>query len=139
MKRARSRGQSIVESALILTAFMGLLLGTATVGESLFVREALADRARLAARWGALNPYNAATIRRVLLFGTEIPAPGQSPLFGLTPAAVEVSNPGCPGPDCRVLVAVPEHGIHCVEPRPMEPADSLTPGAVTPGPVASQP
>lgn len=121
MNRVRQRtihqaGQSLVESALILTAFMGLLLGTAAVGESLFVRETLADRARIAARWGALNPYDPAAIRRVVLYGTDAPAPDQSPFFGLTPAAVNVTNPGCPGPQCRVSVVIAEHGIHCIEP-----------------------
>jgi hypothetical protein len=117
----RRRGQSLIESALILTAFMGLLLGMAGVGQLLFVRQTLADRARMAARWGALttyglNSYDAAAIRRMVLFGTAEPAPNQSPFFGLTPNAVEVSNPGCPGPACRVSVAIPEQGIRSVEP-----------------------
>jgi TadE-like protein len=113
MKR---RGQSLVESALILTAFMGLLLGMIGIGQLLFVRQTLADRARVAARWGALNSYDPAAIRRMVLFGTAEPAPGQSAFFGLKPDAVDVSNPGCPGPGCRVSVAIPEHGIRSVEP-----------------------
>jgi Flp pilus assembly protein TadG len=132
MKRQR-RGQSLVESALILTAFMGLLLGMASIGELLFVRQTLADRARVAARWGALNSYNPEAIRRMVLFGTAAPAPGQSAFFSLTPSAVEVSNPGCPGPACRVSVAIPEHGISSVEPM-----ESITQLA-SPGPVASIP
>lgn len=115
-------GQSLVESALVLAAFMGLLVGMAGLGQSLFVRQTLADRARMAARWGALNAsgalntYDAAAIRRVVLYGAAAPAPGDTPFLGLTPAAVEVSNPGCPGPECRVNVAIPEYGIRCVEP-----------------------
>jgi TadE-like protein len=117
MSRAyKQAGQSLIESALVLTAFMGLLIGMATVGETLFVRQTLADRARLASRWGALNNYDPVAIRRVVLYGTAHPAPGDSAFFGLTPDAVEVSNPGCPGPQCRVSVAIPAHGIRCVEP-----------------------
>jgi hypothetical protein len=117
VNRARKQaGQSLVESALILTAFMGLLLAMAGVGQLLFVRQTLADRVRVAARWGALNSYDPAAIRRVVLFGTATPAPGQASFFDLTPAAVEVSNLGCPGPECRVSVAIPEHGIRGVEP-----------------------
>ena len=123
-----SSGQSLVESALILTAFMGLLLGMAGVGESLFVRQTLGDRARTAARWGALNTYDPAAIRRMVLFGTAEPAPGQSPFFGLSASAIEVSNPGCPGPACRISVEIPEQGIRIV--APME---------TIPGPVASIP
>jgi len=117
MRRARKQaGQSLIESALILTAFMGLIVGMAGIGQLLFVRETLADRARMAARWGALNSYDPAAIRSMVLFGTADAAPGQTAFFGLAPAAVEVSNPGCPGPACRVSVTIPEHGIRSVEP-----------------------
>jgi hypothetical protein len=122
----RQAGQSLIESALILTAFMGLLIGMAGVGQLLFVRETLADRARMAARWGALNTYNPAAIRRMVLFGAADAAPNQQAFFGLSPAAVEVSNPGCPGPDCRVSVAIPEHGIRSVEPA----EEGATPPAI---------
>jgi hypothetical protein len=115
MKRA-SRGQSLVESALILAAFMALLIGMAGIGESLFVRQTLGDRARMAARWGALNNYDPAAIRRMVLFGTSDPSPGQAAFFDLTPSAVGVSDPGCPGPGCRVVVEIPEQGIRSVEP-----------------------
>ena len=117
MNRARRQaGQSLIESALILTAFMGLLLGMAGIGQLLFVRQTLADRARMAARWGALHNYDPAAIRRVVLYGTPDPAPGETAFFGLAPAAVDVSNPDCPGPACRISVAIPEHGIRSVEP-----------------------
>ncbi len=127
MSRGRGQaGQSVIESALILAAFMGLIIGMAGIGQLLFVRETLADRARMAARWGALNSYDPAAIRRMVLFGTAEATPGQSAFFGLSPAAVDVSNPGCPGPACRVSVAIPEHGIRSVE--PMQP--EATPAAV---------
>jgi hypothetical protein len=71
MSRARKQaGQSLVETALILAAFMGLLLGMTGIGEQIFVRQTLADRARQAARWGALNPYDPAKIREMVHFGT---------------------------------------------------------------------
>lgn len=110
------RGQSLVESALVLAAFMGLLVGMASIGESLFVRQTLADRARMAARWGALNAFDPVAVRRVVLYGTARPAPGDTAFFGLKAQAVEVADPGCPGPDCRLSVAIPEYGIRSVEP-----------------------
>jgi TadE-like protein len=108
----REKGQSLVETALILAAFMGLLLGMTGVGEMIFVRQTLADRASQAARWGALNPYDTAKIRAMVQFGT------------VAPSDIEVSNPGCPGPDCRILVAIPSQGIRCVEPATAPPAFS---------------
>jgi TadE-like protein len=116
MRSRKQAGQSLIESALVLTAFMGLLTGMAAIGESLFVRQTLADRARMASRWGALNNYDPAAIRRVVLFGSAQPAPDASAFFGLAPTAVDVSNPGCPGPACRISVAIPDHGIRSVEP-----------------------
>jgi hypothetical protein len=99
----RQAGQSLVETALILAAFMGLLLGMTGVGQLIFVRQTLADRASQAARWGALNPYDPAAIRDMVRFGN------------IAPSDIEVSNPGCPGIDCRIVVAIPSHGIRCVE------------------------
>ena len=107
-----------------------MMVGMAGVGELLFVRETLADRARMAARWGALNRYDPAAIRRMVLFGTADTAPGQTAFFGLTPAAVDVSNPGCPGKACRISVVIPEHGIRSVEPIQTQPVEGATPPAV---------
>ena len=141
MSLARKQaGQSLVESALILGAFMGLLLGMAGLGQSLFVRQTLADRARMAARWGALNRYDRAAIRRVVLFGTADPAQGETSFFGLTPAAIDVSNPGCPGVQCRISVSIPEHGIRAIEPIPAQPTEEAIPSALAVAdPVASEP
>ena len=125
-RRGKQEGQSLIESALILTAFMGLLIGMSGIGQLLFVRQTLADRARMAARWGTLNSYDPAAIRRMVLFGTADAAPGQTAFFGLKADAVEVSNPGCPGPACRVSVAIPEHGILTVEPMPNEAGEDAT-------------
>jgi len=133
VKRARTRaGQSLVESALILTAFMGLLLAMAGIGQLLFVRQTLADRTRMAARWGALNSYDPAAIRRMVLFGSAGPTHDQAAFFDLTPASIDISNPGCPGPGCRVSVAIPSHGI-----RSFELVEGSTPAGASARPEAS--
>jgi Flp pilus assembly protein TadG len=113
MKR---RGQSLVETTLILAAFMALILGMVSVGQMLFVRQALAERAQDAARLGALNTYDAPAIRNLVLYGTATPADGATAFGGLAAAEVVVDNPGCPGVDCRVSVAIPGHGIQSTEP-----------------------
>jgi hypothetical protein len=116
MRRPSSRGQSLVETTLILAAFMGLILGMVGVGQMLFVRQALAERAQDAARWGAVNTYDAPAIRNLVLYGTATPTDGATAFGGLAPAEVVVGNPGCPGVDCRVSVAIPGHGIQSTEP-----------------------
>jgi TadE-like protein len=116
MRRRGSRGQSLVETTLILGAFMALILGMVGVGQMLFVRQALAERAQDAARWGALNSYDAPAIRNLVLYGTAMPSVGATAFAGLKPSEVVVGNPGCPGLDCRVSVAIPGHGIQSTEP-----------------------
>lgn len=116
MRRRRSRGQSLVETALILAAFMGLMLGMVDVGQMLFVREALAARAQDAARWGAMRSFDAAAIRNQVLYGTAAPEAGAASFAALAVADIVVANPGCPGVDCRVSVAIPGHGIQATEP-----------------------
>ncbi len=103
----------MIETALILAAFMGLVLGMTSVGQMIFTRQTLVERAHDAARWGAMNPYDPRSIRNVVLFGTTTPASDARPVLGLAVDAVEVGNPGCPGPECRVSVAIPGQGIRC--------------------------
>jgi hypothetical protein len=116
IKWGRSKGQSLVESSLVLASFMGLVLGMASVSEMLFVRQILTDRVHVAARWAALNTYDPQAVRNMVLFGTSTPASDSLPLLGLTPASVVIDNPGCPGSNCLVSVAIPEHGIRSTEP-----------------------
>jgi Flp pilus assembly protein TadG len=114
MTRRAERGQSLVETTLILTAFMGLLLGMAGVGSTLFARQTLAARVHEAARWGSVNAYDPAAIRSLVLYGTRTPAKDASALLGLSAADIAVATPGCPGIDCRVRVDVAKHGIRSV-------------------------
>ncbi len=116
MKRRNSRGQSLVESALVLAAFLGMLLGIVNVGQALYSRQTLAARAHDAARWGAMHPYDPAAIRNVALYGNPRPEHDSPAVLGLASDAVQVTNPGCPGADCRVVVAVSSRGIRSVEP-----------------------
>jgi Flp pilus assembly protein TadG len=114
--RRSERGQSLVETALILIAFMSLLLAMTAIGEKLFVKQELAQRAHDAARWGALNRYDADAIRNLVRYGTTAPATDAGAFDSLKPTDVVVTNPGCPGPDCRIRVAIPAHGVQSVEP-----------------------
>jgi Flp pilus assembly protein TadG len=115
MKRPRVKGQSLVETTLVLAAFMGLLLGMVGVGGTLFARQILAARVHEAARWGAVNTYDPTAIRNVVLYGTAKPEKDAQSFIGLSAADVGVAQPGCPGADCRVSVDIPQYGIRSVE------------------------
>ncbi len=112
------RGQALVETTLILLAFLSLLLGMGAVGEKLFIQQTLTERAHDAARWGALNHYDAAAIQNLVLYRTTEPEGHPDSFDGLAPSDIVVANPGCPGPECRITVAIPGHGIRSVEPSP---------------------
>lgn len=105
------RGQSLVETTLVLTAFLVVLLGVVDIGQMLIARQALAERVRNAVRWGAMNAYDAEAIRNLVLYGRAAPIPGDAPFGGMQNSDVVVGNPGCPGPDCRVTVAVGDRGV----------------------------
>jgi len=113
MKR---KGQSLVETSLILAAFMALLLGIVGIGQALFVRQTFSERVHQAARWGVVSTYQPEAIRSLVLYGTTTPDPGATPFMGLTASDVLVASSDCPGTQCRITVAIPRHGIQSTEP-----------------------
>jgi hypothetical protein len=116
MKTRRDRGQSLVETSLILAAFMGLLLAMVLVGQTLFIRQTFAGRVHEAARWGAINSFDAEAMRNLVRYGSAVPDSGAVPFMGLAASDVVVTKPGCPGAQCRVSVAIPTQGIQSTEP-----------------------
>ena len=55
MTRQR-RGQSLVEGTLVMLVFFALLLGIVDLSQIVFAHQALVERVREAARWGAIHP-----------------------------------------------------------------------------------
>ncbi len=104
----RSKGSTIVESSLIFLALATMLIGAFDFGQFLFVHQALVERARRAARWGAVNnPNDATSIRNMVLYYSSAgPAEGQTPYMGLGNSNVEVSVSGVGTDDHRLLVRI---------------------------------
>ena len=114
MRTYRARGQSLVESALVIAVLGGLILGLAEIGQALFARQTLSARVHDAARWAAIREYNPGAIRNFVIYGAA--SPGQTaPLLGLKNDEVQVGRVGCPE-ECRVEVAVSGYGVRAVEP-----------------------
>lgn len=100
-REASSGGSVIVETALIFLVFACLLLGAFDFGQFLFVHQALVERARYAARWGAISdPTNETAITNMVLYNA--PTGSGTGYFNLTSANVFVTNPGV-GTDNYVL------------------------------------
>ncbi len=107
-QRNRQKGGTLLESVLTLMVFLALFIGIFEVGEVLFVHQTLTDRARNAARWGAVNSYDATSIQNLVLYGATSQSEGQIPAFGLTAANVTISRPAASigTPEDRVVVTI---------------------------------
>jgi hypothetical protein len=105
-KRNRQRGGTLLETVLTLIAFLALFFGVFDVGTLLFVHQSLTDRARNAARWGAVNTYDPTSIQNLVLYGTI--AAGPTPSFGLSASNVTVSRPAATigQPEDRIIITV---------------------------------
>ena len=55
--RNKRRGQAMLESAFIMLIVVPVLIGIADFGQFLYLHQTLTDRARAAARWGAVRTY----------------------------------------------------------------------------------
>lgn len=88
------RGQSMVESTLVLLVFFSLLLGVIDCGQVLFAHQSLVERVRSAVRWGVVNPWEGPDriVNRVLYNQTEAPRGNAAAFLGLRPENVVVRH-----------------------------------------------
>ena len=88
------RGQSMVESTLVLLVFFSLLLGVIDCGQVLFAHQSLVERVRSAVRWGVVNHWEGQDriVNRVLYNQTEAPAGNPPAFLGLRPENVVVRH-----------------------------------------------
>src|SRR5262245_18559948 len=105
-RQQRSRGGVFVESALIFIVFTVMLMGAFDFAQFLFIHQALVDRSRSAARWGAVtDPSNTTAIQNMVLYNqTTAPIGSSIGVFGLTSDMVSVSTQGSGTDDYRLIV-----------------------------------
>jgi len=86
------RGNSILESALVLSTFLFMMIGVLDFGQFLYIHKALVERARNAIRWGTVQTYNHDQIQNMVLYNQPTtPTDGSTAIFGLTTSSVDVS------------------------------------------------
>jgi len=92
----QNRGSAIVETALIGLVFFAMMLGIFDFGQYLFIQHAIVERARLAARWGAINnPTDSTSIKNMVLYNqSTAPAAGTPTYFGITAGNITVATSG---------------------------------------------
>lgn len=112
MRRHPQNGQALIESALVIFVLVAILTGTLDFGQYLYLHQSLAERARAAARYGAVNPADRDGIVNMAVYND--PRGGASPLIAnLTAAMIAVCLPGdtacanaASGPAARVTVTI---------------------------------
>jgi hypothetical protein len=116
-----SKGQSLVETSLVLTVFLAFLLGVFDCGQVLFAHQALVERVRTAVRWGTLHypEQPEAVVNMVLYSQPKEPAAAREGYLGMKPANVRVTyHPATPdAPDGDLLtVAIVNYESHFFSP-----------------------
>lgn len=110
------RGSTLVESSIVLLLFLVILIGVLDFGQILFFHHFLADRVRAGARYAAVTNPDPAAVRNVVAYNTASPATGTTGLFGLDPAAVEVTRYDAGTPSDRIEVKISTFRLRFLSP-----------------------
>ena len=111
------RGSAMVELSLVGSLFFVLVIGIMDVGQTLFLQEAIMERARSAARWGAAtDPTNSAGIQNMVLYLQPTAPEGGVPSFGLSPTMVNVSTPDAGTDSYRLVVQISGYPVKLLSP-----------------------
>jgi Flp pilus assembly protein TadG len=110
-------GSRLVESALVALVFLATLIGIFDLGQILFVHQAFVERARSAARYAAVNTFDEAAFKNMVLYHqTTVPEGRTSGIFGLTPAQVSVTQHDVNTNDHRIVVAINDYPCRFLSP-----------------------
>lgn len=117
-RRRATKGSVIVETALIFLVFAIMLLGAFDFGQFLFIHQSLVERARYAARWGAINdPTDSASITNMVLYNqTTSPNQSTGSYFNLTAENVSVTNPGSGTDEYRLTLIISGYSYTVLSP-----------------------
>ena len=117
-RKQKQRGSVFVETGLIFVVFVFMLMGVFDFAQFLFIHQALADRARSAARWGAVHdPTDGTSIQNMVLYDqSTAPTDGTSGVFGLTSSMVSVSTSDSGTDDYRLTIVVSNYPYYVISP-----------------------
>lgn len=101
MNRRRRKGSSTIESALALLMFLIVFFSIGDFAQIFLFHYTLSERARAAARAGAVNGYTNEQMANYVMFGTPESRAGMG-TFGLSSTNVSVTRDG----NDRVIVSI---------------------------------
>ena len=96
----------MVEASLIFVLATTLLIGLFDVAQVMFIHQTVVERAREAARWGTVNPYDATKITNMVLYGTPTAGTAGTELFNMSSSNVAVSHVGSGSMSDRLSITV---------------------------------
>jgi len=98
----------MIESALIMLIFVPVLVGIADFGQLIYFHSSLTERARAAARYGAVHTHtDGLAIKNVAAYDNPSPADGTNPLIpGLTTSIVTAALNDSGTDAARVTVTI---------------------------------
>jgi len=102
------RGQSMVESALVLMTLIAVVSAILDFGQVLFLHQGLVNRTRAAARYGAVHWTDLNAVRNIVLYNSPAapdPAPAKG-FLGLTSSNVVVTRQNIDSNEERIVVRI---------------------------------
>jgi hypothetical protein len=108
----------MVEASLVFAIFALLLIAAFDFAQFLFVHQALVERARFAARWGAIrNPADSDSIQNMILYNRpDSPPDGTPTYFGLSRGNVLVGNTDRGTDNYRINVRISGYTYKVISP-----------------------
>ncbi|MFN3326066.1 MAG: TadE/TadG family type IV pilus assembly protein [Bryobacteraceae bacterium] len=106
----------MLESALILTVFIGMLVAIYDVSHFLILHQSLTERVRDALRYGTVHPFDATKIQNIVLYGSPAEPSGAAPSFNLTRSMVNVQRLDPDSTEDRIVVTVSGYPFEILTP-----------------------
>lgn len=106
-RRKRQLGSALVETALVFTTTITLVLFIVDMGRLLMTQQFITERARVGARNGVLNNWTTTQVANYVVFGSTTAGSSGVGFMGLTPSQVTVNQIADSGiGDARLQVKV---------------------------------
>jgi len=114
--RKKQRGQAFIESALIMLIFVPVLVGIADFGQVIYFHASLTERARAAARYGAVHTYtDGSAIQNVAVYNDASPATGTAGLVPyLTTSLVTATLDDAGTDSARITVTITNYPFNFI-------------------------
>jgi Flp pilus assembly protein TadG len=116
-KKHSERGATMLETALLFMIFLTMLVGIIDFGQVLYFHQSLVERARAAARYGAVHPTDTTGIQNVAVYNSAtVSGSPVAVLPGMTTSMVNVQDLGNNTPEARIMVTISGYPINFISP-----------------------